>query len=208
MAAVRERILDAARDLFVRHGYDSVSMRKIGGEIGYTAAALYTHFKDKNELMRALCERDFGHFGGVLLKLRRIEDPVERIARFGLAYLRFAMDHPNQYRLMFMTPPPGDLDPSCEELAQKEDPEVSGYASFKEAVQGAIDAGKFRAEFRDAELVAQVFWAGVHGVAALQITHAHDPYITWRSLERRMHSMVDVLLTGMLTPAAAREYHA
>jgi AcrR family transcriptional regulator len=207
MAAVREKILDAARDLFVRHGYDAVSMRKIASSIEYTAAALYTHFRDKEELMRELCRRDFGQFGMTLAKLRKIEDPVKRMARFGMAYLRFATEHPNQYRLMFMNPPP-TCGPSEEDLAEMENPDVNGYAALKEAIDDAIDAGKFRAEFRDAELVAQIFWAGVHGVAALQITHSGDPCITWRSLEKRTTGMVDVLLMGMLTPAAAKEYHS
>jgi AcrR family transcriptional regulator len=208
MEAVREKILDAARGLFVERGYDAVSMRSIAGAIGYTAAALYTHFEDKDELMRALCRRDFGHFGAELAKIRRVQDPVERIARFGLAYLRFATRHPNQYRLMFMTPHPADLECDPADVARMEDPETSGYASFKEAVAEAIARGLFRPGFTDPELVSQIFWAGVHGVAALQITHGDDPCIAWRSLSRRASGMVDVLLAGMLTPAAAEEYRA
>ena len=120
MAAVRERILDAARDLFVEHGYDAVSMRKIADAIEYTAAALYTHFRDKEELMLELCRRDFRQFGETLVKLRKVTDPVERIARFGMAYLKFAMEHPNQYRLMFMTPPLCAVKPTAEDLATTE----------------------------------------------------------------------------------------
>ena len=58
-AEIREKILDAARDLFVSEGYEAVSMRKIADRIEYSPTAIYLHFKDKEAVMRELCDLDF-----------------------------------------------------------------------------------------------------------------------------------------------------
>ncbi len=56
---LRTRILDAARELFAELGYEAVTMRKIAERIEYSPTAIYFHFKDKDALMRELCEMDF-----------------------------------------------------------------------------------------------------------------------------------------------------
>src|SRR6478672_1413373 len=101
---VRDKILDAARNLFVSEGYESVSMRKIAEAIEYSPTAIYVHFKDKAELMQQLCQHDFRSLAHVFQDLAKIADPVERIRQTGHTYIRFAAGNPNHYRLMFMTP--------------------------------------------------------------------------------------------------------
>src|SRR3954468_3490798 len=80
---VREKILDAARNLFVSEGYESVSMRKIAEAIEYSPTAIYVHFKDKAELMQQLCEHDFRSLAHVFQDLNQIADPIERIRQHG-----------------------------------------------------------------------------------------------------------------------------
>ncbi|MCC6320482.1 MAG: TetR/AcrR family transcriptional regulator [Phycisphaerales bacterium] len=198
-AALREKILAAARDLFVRQGYEAVSMRRIAEAIEYTPPAIYTHFRDKSELMRELCRRDFETLAARFLRLRRVHDPVERILRAGLAYIAFAVEHPNHYRLMFMSPPPCEAEPDSECLRGIGDPEQDGYAFLNFSVADAITQGRFRPEFRDAEFVSQVLWAGVHGLASLLITHRDDPLINWHGVEKLSRGMCESLLRGMLT---------
>jgi AcrR family transcriptional regulator len=196
---LRGKILDAARSLFIQHGYEAVSMRKIADAIEYSPTAIYVHFKDKQELMLALCRCDFGGFSAECVKLATIEDPIERIRQLGLNYIRFAIAHPNQYRLMFMTSYNIEgPQPTQEDLDRKKDPSTSGYAVTKKAVEDAIAAGRFREDLTDPELVVQVIWGGVHGIASLEITHAKDPWMTWRSIEDRAQLMVDVLLRGLV----------
>jgi AcrR family transcriptional regulator len=198
-AQTREKILSAARDLFVRHGYEAVSMRKIADAIEYTPPVIYSHFRDKADLMLELCRRDCGTLVEKTGKLRRVEDPVQRLLKMGMAYIRFALEHPNHYRLMFMTPHPEDVEPSPEDLAAIGDPERDSFAIVVEAAALAIERGRFRKEYRDPHLVAQVLWSGVHGVASLQITHKDDPWISWRSVERRSRGLCEALLRGMLS---------
>ena len=206
-AAVKDKILAAARHLFVSEGYESVSMRRIAQAIDYTAPALYTHFKDKTELMAELCRRDFGTLAEHFNKLAKVADPVERIFRIGMSYIRFATDNPNHYRLMFLSTHPADLPPEPEDLKRMNDPDQDAYAFLRHTVAEAIDAGQFLPEHKDSHLIAQVLWAGVHGVASLQITHGQDPWITWRSLERRSRTICETTLRGFLTPQASAAFN-
>jgi AcrR family transcriptional regulator len=204
-AHVRTRIIEAARLLFVERGYEAVSLRKIADSIGYTAPALYTHFKDKADLMRAICREDYAALATTFSRIGRTADPVERVVRAGMAYVRFAVEHPNHYRLMFMTPPPMGVEPEPEDLAKIGNPDLDGYAFLRAAVDDLVKAGKVREVYADADLLAQVLWAGVHGVVSLQITHKHDPWISWRALDRRARTMIETQLRGLLTPGAAKE---
>ena len=56
---LRERILDAARELFVAEGYRNVSIRKIAEKVEYSPAALYSYFPSKDALFFALAEEGF-----------------------------------------------------------------------------------------------------------------------------------------------------
>ena len=60
---LRAKILDAARTLFMKDGYDAVSMRKIAEAIEYSPTAIYQYFPDKTTLVLALCEADFREWG-------------------------------------------------------------------------------------------------------------------------------------------------
>ena len=171
---VRAKILDAARELFAREGYEAVSMRKIADAIEYSPTAIYVHFADKAALMRELCRADFGKINAANADALRIADPVERIRQLGFHYIRFAISHPNHFRLMFMTKPAAEVQLSEEEMERegKGDPNTDGYALLKLSVQQAIDQGRLLPHLSDADLVTQLLWAGVHGVAALHITQA------------------------------------
>src|SRR5215469_16854257 len=109
---VREKILDGARELFVECGYEGVTMRKVAERIEYSPTTIYLYFADKEALFREVCSSDFRKLAAMFQDVDRIPDPVERIWACARMYIRFGMDHPNHYRLMFMTPHP--LPPSEE----------------------------------------------------------------------------------------------
>lgn len=198
-AAVKIKILSSAREMFVRDGYESVSLRKIAESIGYTAPALYTHFASKEEILAELCRQDFAALAAKFVKLSKVADPVERIYRIGLGYIRFAREHPNHYRLMFMTPNLAEVAPPTEaDIAAMNDPDQDAYAFLRHTVREAMDADRFRPEYKDADLLTQTLWAAVHGVASLEITHGDCPWCDWRSLDRRSKAMCGTVLRGLL----------
>lgn len=193
---IRQLIIDAARRLFVEHGYDAVSMRKIADAIEYSPAAVYVHFKDKSELVREMCFLDFARMDDETLRLAGIPDPVERIRQIGHAYVRFGLENPHHYKLMFMTPLPVKLEEA--EKPDIQDPSKSGYGLLKLAVRQALEAGRFRSEYADADLTAQMLWSGVHGVTSLVIAMKDDPCVTFHDVQALSNLMCETLIRGML----------
>ncbi|HXY34232.1 MAG TPA: TetR/AcrR family transcriptional regulator [Planctomycetaceae bacterium] len=192
---LKQLILDTARDLFLEHGYDAVTMRRIADKIEYTPATIYLHFKDKESLVRELIDADFRKFAEQFAALTQIEDPIKRIEAAAQAYTRFALTYPNHYRLMFMSQTFGS-DP--QDNPDHGIPERDAYAFLRWTVQQAIESGRFRPEFCDVDLASQVIWAGIHGVVSLEITIGGHCWVDWRPIEERVALMQRIVLSGML----------
>lgn len=203
---VQQRILTAARDLFAAEGYEAVTMRRIADAIEYTPGALYVHFKDKRELILALCRHDFEAFD---LRMRVLvegePEPLRRISVMGSAYLRFAEEHPNHYRLMFMTEVPADVIPTPEDLAKMHDPSRDGFAYLIWNVGEAMARGQFRPGLTDPMLVAQTLWAALHGVAALHVTYRHDRCVKLHPMRERGELIQEAVMRGLLADPGLAE---
>jgi AcrR family transcriptional regulator len=199
-AALQEKILDAARELFAAQGFEAVTLRKVAAAIEYAPAAIYGHFADKEALVRALCLRDFDQLNAAFARLLAVADPLQRIAEAGRVFVRFAAANPNHFRLMFLQHVV--LKEDEEVRARKGDPARDGYAFLRQAVAQAIERKLLRPELRDADLVAQTFWAGVQGVASIEIAFQGDPWVPLRSLPMRTRTAVDALMRGLARAGA------
>jgi AcrR family transcriptional regulator len=73
----RERILEAASELFTEQGYDATSLREIADRLGFTKAALYYHFQSKDEILRALLEPAETMVRELVERLEAAEDTEE-----------------------------------------------------------------------------------------------------------------------------------
>ena len=197
----RDKILDAARELFVAEGFEGVSMRKVAEKIEYSPTAIYVHFADKEELFRELCHQDYARLAEVFQSSAMSSDPIERLKQIGAIYVDFGTRYPNHYKFMFMTPhPPHEPDEVDREVMGN--PERDAYAFLKWAVQQALDGGCFRQELNDAELISQTLWASVHGIISLQIAKGADCWVDWRPLRDRTETMLDITFRGLVRPAA------
>jgi AcrR family transcriptional regulator len=198
----RDKILEAARELFVRDGYDGVSMRKVAEKIEYSPTTIYLHFADKESLFKELCVRDFAHLARVFQEgARRPQaahaDPAQRLLQAGMGYIQFGAQYPNHYKLMFMTPHPKPRLDKCDD-ERKGKPELDAYAFLKHGVQQAVSAGVFRKGLDDVELISQTLWAAVHGVISLEIAKKNDSWVDWRPLKRRAELMLDAVMRGLV----------
>jgi AcrR family transcriptional regulator len=196
---LRGKILDAARELILEQGVEAVSMRKVADRIEYSATAIYQHFVDKESLLRAMCERDFESLHHQLREQTKdVTDPVEGIVLSGAGYVRFALRFPCHFRVMFLTPRAHPMSMSEEDQRRHGDPSMDGYAAFKLTVQAAIDAGRFRPELNDAELMTQVLWAVVHGIASLHVAKHDDPWVQLKPVDQWLRVALSSVLRGML----------
>jgi AcrR family transcriptional regulator len=196
---IREKILDAARKLFVSEGYEGVSMRKVAEAIEYSPTAIYLHFANKEELFMELCHADYQRLAVSFASLAEIADPIERLKKLGYVYIGFGLKNPNHYRMMFMTPHPmpAVTDGELDELG-KGNPEEDAYEFLRQTVTEAMKAGAFREDLTDPDIVTQTVWAGSHGVISLQIAKCDDHWVPWRPIEQRAEAMIEGLLKGML----------
>lgn len=101
----KERILEGTRHLFHKHGYRSLTMRGIAKEMGYSHGALYYHFREKKaELLYALVMEDFH---GLLEKHRELirkskDSGVPCLQQMMLEFIRFGLENPKHYEMMFI----------------------------------------------------------------------------------------------------------
>ncbi len=164
---VRSKILDAARDLLMQEGYERVTMRRIAEAIEYSPTTIYNHFEDKEDLVRSLCDRDFGRLLGALADEAQLEDPVAWLRQLGLAYARFALTFPNHYRFMFMTPQEVDVHEKGDDF-----PGHRAFGLLRNAVATAVESGRFRAG--DVDVMALFLWTSIHGAVSLLNTLRPD----------------------------------
>lgn len=100
----REMIMDAANDLFVKKGYQHVSMRQIANELNYSHGAIYYHFKNKAELFFALVEKHFHMLDDVLEAIMLKElPPRDKLISILVGFIEFGLTHQSHYEIMFLT---------------------------------------------------------------------------------------------------------
>ena len=181
---LRRAILDAARALFLQHGYERTSMRMIAQRIAYSPTTLYLYFKDKDAIFHALHSEAFQLLGGRLAPLAHVADPMERLFAMGRVYLHFALEHPELYDLMFIMEAPMCV---VDEMHIWEEGD-NVFRVLTATVGEAMKQKKFRKG--DVEITSFLIWGTVHGMAAL---HVRDRCFKVISPEKHEHLLEDGL---------------
>lgn len=99
-------ILDAATDLLIDTGSaEAVSIRSVAQRVGVTSPSIYLHFTDKDALLTAVVARYFGQLDEAIRAAEaQAPSPLDAARAQGLAFVRFALETPELYRLAVMTP--------------------------------------------------------------------------------------------------------
>ena len=186
---LRRQILDAARELFVTEGYENVSMRKIADKIEYSPTTIYLYFKDKAELLNAVCRETLLNFLSTLEMLSRdMSNPVKTLRKSGRAYVEFGLKYPRDYELTFVHRPQYQKGLGLEEGSAGE--RIFNY--LRTMVKECIRQKKFRQV--DVETTSQVLWSTVHGVTSLLIAYPDFP---WVDKEKLIDQMIEVIIEGL-----------
>ncbi len=184
----RSEILNAARDLFVNEGYANFSMRKLAEKIDYSPTTIYLYFKDKDDLLFAICEDVAQHFFANLSAIRTAHgDPLESLRQALLYLIAFGCDYPNEYKFFFMTSPKVYGTP--DEFMAKESMARNSYFVLREIVSDCIVMGKFQEI--DVDVLTQALTVAAHGLAALTFYKTSFPWVDRNVLG---HTLVEGLL--------------
>jgi AcrR family transcriptional regulator len=186
---LRELILEAARELFNSAGVEATTMRAIAERIEYSPTAIYSYFADKEALLHQLCLNDFRSLAQKFAALEKINDPIKRLRRLAQAYADFGIHYPQAYRFLFMTPKP--VPPATEASGN---PDTDPCAHMYKVVESCMAEGAFKPQLKDANLIAQTIWAGLHGAIALQLGRGERPDPMLLPIEKRIKTMLDVMI--------------
>jgi AcrR family transcriptional regulator len=158
---LRAAILTEAAHLVAVRGADGVSLRELAREAGVSHAAPAHHFTDRRGLFTALAAQGFELLASTLAEAR------PRFLDAALAYVRFAMEHPGHYRVMFDK---SLLNPSDPELVAAE---AASAAELARGVASLTDRHAHE-DPRGAQLAA---WSLVHGFSMLWLNDAVNPEV-------------------------------
>jgi AcrR family transcriptional regulator len=185
---LRQEIIDAARELFVAEGYQSVSMRKIADKIGYSPTTIYLYFKDKTDLLHQICEQTFARLAQNIQAIQQLSDnPLEKLRSGMREYIYFGLKYPSQYEIIFIAPLPKNLGLQFEQT----NGEIA-FNTLRGVINECISANLLR--INDVELISQTLWAGLHGVTSLLIKHGGFPFVERNKL---VDNLIETLITGI-----------
>ena len=156
-------ILEGARKLFLDRGIEHTTIRNIADEIEYSVGTVYVYYKDKNAILHDLHQLGFTQLGQAFKVLFHVGDPMERLKAMGRVYIRFAMENPEMYDLMFnMKAPMEYLKGNCS------DDWSEGQGTFHVLV-GTIRECMEKGHFKGHQLdpLSFMIWSLVHGMCTL-----------------------------------------
>ena len=161
---LRRALLEEAVRTIRADGAAALTLRAVGARLGVSRTALYRHFADKSALLNAVAEEGFRHLGDALERVwATAGGGVPGFDGMGRAYVRFAIDNPSHYRVMFgIWNSREHLDPALRAAGTR------AFQLLVDAVASLQRAGVARRE-ESAVAVARYVWAVVHGVAMLGI---------------------------------------
>jgi AcrR family transcriptional regulator len=163
--------------LIDRGSADAVSIRAVATAVGVTPPSIYLHFADKDELIFAVCQRQFERLEELVDEASvGVDDPLERLRKMGEAYVRFGVGHPEQYRILLMSK--GEV--SFGDFTDGTMPGVSTFQRLMAAIEACMDAGIFRRQ--DVFLVATGIWTLVHGITSMRIAIPEFPFVGEQAL--------------------------
>ncbi|WP_116376352.1 TetR/AcrR family transcriptional regulator [Mycobacterium sp. MFM001] len=174
--SVRDELVHAAVRLLNEEGPDALQTRKVAGGAGTSTMAVYTHFGGMRALIAGVAEEGLRQFADALT-VPESADPVADLVATGIAYRRYALEHPHMYRLMFGSTSAHGINAPAHNVVSLSVAEISEhYPSFARVVRpvhrsmlaGRITAGSASDDASVVAIAAQ-FWAAVHGFVMLEL---------------------------------------
>ena len=185
-------ILAAARDLFLERGVEQVTTRQIAARVGISQTALYVYFETKEQMLEKLAE---GAWTGLGAALDNVDPcggggicPADRLRCVIKAFMQFWLDHPDDYRIVFLR---RALKP-CAEAAHVLAPGETLLNRLTGRIAEAAEAGALRC-LGSPQATALSVWAAMSGMIGLRLRYPDFP---WPPVGEHIEAMAELILHG------------
>lgn len=189
---LRQEILDAAREILVREGYEGLSMRKVAEQIDYSPTAIYLHFKDRDDLVFCVCEQ---LMAGLVRELEEVKsrhaDPLVALKKGLRRYVDFGLKHPEHYQATFMQR--HSTDPAVDQRYLEPKTMSMQAFGFLPSLVGECVKQKKLARV-DVHAASCALWAGIHGITSLQIAM---PNFKWHDRDKVIDQLIAMMVAGL-----------
>ena len=197
-------ILAAAKQLFLKEGYETFTTRGLAARVGLSQAGLYVYFKSKEEILDAVCRSTFE---GLVQRFRAVaagsNDSPDLIGRLVEAYVEFGLEHPDEYQLTFMAGRSAPKFTHRKDMARPFEQQgigVQSFLLFRDQIARMMQAGHLKDG--DVTLVTQIIWATAHGLVSLMIARPGYLLSDRRALVK---TAIETLMMG-LRPSSAKVF--
>ncbi len=160
---MRDAIISAAQELFLSEGFAETSIRRIAEKIEYTPGAIYSYFKDKDEILYEIHKRGFTKLAEYLKPALSLDDPLDKLHETGRLYMKFAFENPEYYDLMFISRA------IPRSFGDHKDWEEGGsaYNVLMQCVTECMEKNKIPKG--DVHVASYLMWSMVHGMISLRL---------------------------------------
>lgn len=160
----RNRMCDHALVSFGKYGVEGISLRGLAADLSCSRTTPYRYFKNKADILAALRQREYGRIADTLeAALAQESDTGKQLEALFRAYIQFAMEHPDSYRVMYNV-----VQPDSAQYTELE-AEISRSAKpMRQVVNMSVELGTM---FGDPVNIFYVLWAGLHGLISLHLAH-------------------------------------
>ena len=167
---MRRTILDAAKEIFLKKGFRSASIRNIAEKIEYSPGTIYLYFDDKDAIFHALHEDGFQRMLAMMQPLQHVADPMERLVAMGRVYMEFAYNNKELYDLMFIMEAPilAEANRARWEMGDRT------LNFLKQVLIECQDKGHFSG--MNIDYLSYTIWSALHGMCALYCRNRCQAY--------------------------------
>ena len=188
-STLRDRIFEAAQEIYLREGPDGLSMRRVAEAVGVSAPAIYRYFANKEALLNEIVMHGLKILESYVEPALAAPTPYEKLTRAIDQYLEFALGQPRYFDFAFLAPS-RDISIAGDDVTQHN---WITFQHVRDQVAACIDDGTFR-EGSPME-VAITIWGEVHGLVILWRTGRLGP--DEALFRKTFHNCVARLLEGL-----------
>lgn len=191
---LRQALMQGAVKCIREHGAENLSLRALAREVGVSQAAPYRHFEDKVSLLSALASDGFERLGKAMREAFELhaDDAEKALGEVGLTYLKFALQHPETYRLMF------GMKASQFNHNEMDSGHSEGFCVLEDVIRLGLIKQQFNA--LNADDIATSAWSMVHGYTSLVLDGLIE--VDEQQATQQFYGLAQILLQGLRSRSA------